>query len=175
MSKIITCTERGIIIYYEKMNKSSFVPYENNNFISNFSSRSSTYQSEDIQFNLLQQIMYDKLVKGTGYYTKSELNNLPEHLIKLIKVKHSKAQFLVRKLRVDSYFKAETKLLNAIFPWVNLGSKMNDYYEGADVPNTVTNYSLGITKKVMVNTFIEHKLLPTDFLNISVTQIQNSL
>jgi len=179
MSKTIHCTAKGILIHHENHHKSHFVPYaeelDQKYYQDKAARKSIVAEMEMLHLNPVQSTMYERLVRGLGYFSKADVTNMPQKTKSKIEAEHSKAQFLVRKLRVDAYFKAETKLLNAIFPHANIGSKVSDYYNGADVPRHVTNQRLGITKKVMIETFIQNRLLPLNFFEISVESTALSL
>jgi hypothetical protein len=179
MSKTIHCTAKGILIHHENHHKSHFVPYaeelDQKYYQDKAARKSIVAEMEMLHLNPVQSTMYERLVRGLGYFSKSDIANMPQKTKSKIEAEHSKAQFLVRKLRVDAYFKAETKLLNAIFPHANIGSKVSDYYNGADVPRHVTNQRLGITKKVMIETFIQNRLLPVNFFDITVESTALSL
>jgi len=179
MSKSIHCNAKGILIYHENHQKSHFVPYaeelDQKYYQDKAARKSIVAEMEILHLNLVQSMMYDRLVRGMGYFSKPEIANMSQKMKSKIEAEHSKVQFLVRKLRVDAYYRAETKLLNAIFPHAKLGSKVSDYYMGADVPRHVTNQKLGISKKVMIETFIQNRLLPLNFFDITVEKTALSL
>jgi hypothetical protein len=159
MLQLASCNERRVVLVSKNAVKVIKLPET--------AAKSVKVNRNVFEMNFLQEKMYNRLTKGIAYYTKEEISMLSYREIKQIEDNFEKSKFIIRKMKVDSYYKTINKLVCAIFSTYNIGSKMRDYYK-VNVPLNITLKSLGITKKDVVDNFIEHRLLPSDFYSLSV-------
>jgi len=171
--KTISASKNGITISYDNSDRSSFIKYEQTNSLQ--IENNLNLKRKRILYNPVQQSMMNRLMKGLTYYSEKELNAIPSEVRKLIDQDYEKAQFAIRKLKVNKYYYAENKLLNAIFPHIKLGSKIIDYYTGcADAINQSLN-KLNISMEEVADSFIEHHLLPSDFKEFTPSYLSEKL
>lgn len=160
--KTVSASATGIMITYDKVGhrkrKTDYQLYEHE-------------QRRSINkipvMNPLQEIMILRLEKGTNFYTQKELSDMPSDIVREIRVNDDTAKLAVRKLKVNTFFYAENRLLNNIFPNVHLGSKLTDYYVGCEGALRASFKTLKITKTILSKAFINCGLLPRNFLSIT--------
>jgi len=173
--KTISATATGIVITYENTGNTLFVKYGESDF-QDKPSRSERPRLKDIQnYNPVQQNMLNRIMKGVSFYSEKELSELPKNIVKSIASDHEKASFLLRKLKVNTYYHAENKLLNAIFPNVKLGDKIMDYYIGCNQVVALSFIELGIGMEAVVSNLIRNRFLPKNFNDLSLQELSKSL
>lgn len=119
-----------------------------------------------VYLNIVQRNMFRKLMYGVQDFSAEQLHSLSTKAIEKIESNYRKAKKILHIYKAKKYYEAETKLLNAIFPHVNLGSIESDWI--VDLPkNETTLNKLKISTKEVVDLFISHKLLPTNFYEIT--------
>jgi hypothetical protein len=164
-TKTITATAKGVAINYEDTGKSCFIPYEPNAYQEK---EKQNYQ-KSVRFyemNTIQRNMYRRLLYGLGAYSQEEIKTMSPAIIFSINKDHHKAKQQINKLKYERMFGAVNKLLNVIFPHV----KFDFYKDGQDV-NFPTFKELKISTIDIVNTWIEGKLLPSNFHQLSEEQL----
>lgn len=165
----ITATAQGIISY-DKDGKQIVQRYDRTFQASSAKNRTARIQTtaEDLQkihLNLVQRQMYRRLMYGIKEYTPEQIASMSPSTISKIVEDYKKAKRALHVLKAKKYFAAETKLMNALFPNQNIGSKDFDWY--LDIPKNVTLRSLGIGTKQVIDEFISRKLLPKNFYTIN--------
>lgn len=174
MAQTITAGKIGIYVKDDDNTVSSFfVPYANKTQTLWLETKEKP-QVEDtndkIHLNFIQQRMLDRLYKGLQLFTEDELKSLSKPIKERIEENKRKAKYIVHTMKVDKYYALENKLLNAIFK-KDLGTKVLDYNVFVDEASNASLKSLNISKKDIIQKFIEHGLLPSDFYNVSTNSV----
>jgi hypothetical protein len=120
---------------------------------------------EKIHLNMIQRQMFRRLMYGLKEYTPEQMATMSPSAVTNIVEDYKKAKRALHILKSKRYYQAETKLLSAIFPNMELGTKDFDWY--LDVPKHVTLRSLGISTKEVIDEFITRRLLPKNFYNLT--------
>ena len=120
---------------------------------------------EKIHLNIIQRQMFRRLMYGLKEYTPEQMAAMSPSVITNIVEDYKKAKRALHVLKAKRYYHAETKLLNAIFPNMEIGTKDFDWY--LDVPKNVTLRSLGISTKEVIDEFINRRLLPKNFYAVT--------
>ena len=111
-------------------------------------------------------LFYDSVsTRPSAEYTPEQIAAMSPSSISKVVEDYKKAKRALHVLKAKKYFHAETKLMNALFPNQNIGSKDFDWY--LDLPKNVTLRSLGIGTKQVIDEFISRKLLPKNFYSLS--------
>jgi hypothetical protein len=187
---VATATAQGVVLQGE--NSSSFQRYQPSDKAGrrNYHARVSTQNKsvhastrENLQLNQIQRSMYRRLMYGLSEYTPDMLAAMSLQSILQVNRQHEQAQQVLYKLKVDRYFQAENKLLNAIFARFTkeraisrelsqpplkgreIGTKRSDYL--VKLPGTATLRKLGINTREICQAFISARLLPRDFFTLS--------
>jgi len=126
-------------------------------------------KSMRLTLNEIQIPMYTRLMKK---YTESEMSFMKPWIKKALAEDYRKAQFLLRKMKFDKQYNAETKIVNAMFPHMKIGTKLIDYLYKNDLPKEVTLRSLHISQQEVVDEFIKNRLLPKNFYELTFTSLQ---
>lgn len=124
---------------------------------------------EKIHLNMVQRQMFRRLMYGLKEYTPEQMATLSPSTISKIVEDYKKAKRALHIMKAKKYYYAETKLMNAIFPSMNLGSKDHDWF--LELPKNVTLRSLGISTKEVIDEFVKRKLLPKNFYNITIQNV----
>lgn len=161
MNKTITATTKGISINYSN-GKSAFIPYQS---VDEISSQNNPRRYKEL--NMIQKTMYRRLMYGTSAYTEQELGTMSQQIIFTIKKEHLRATEAINQLKYETYYGAYNKLLKVIFPQVELS-----YFKDGKFANLPTLKELKITTEQVINTWINHKLLPSNFYSISEETLQ---
>lgn len=161
--KTITATPKGIAINYEQTNKSSFIPYETQErSFQNRVNRFGHYQMNTIQFGLYQQLM-----QGMSMYTPQEIDAMSESAKFTIRNKHTRATDVLNKLKYEKAYGYINKLFSVIFPDVKL-----DYYKDGRFADMPTLRELKISTVDIIDAWINEKLLPLDFYNLTEQRLK---
>ncbi len=165
----ITATAQGIISY-DKEGRQIVQRYDRTYQSASSKNRTQRIQAtmdevEKIHLNLVQRQMYRRLMYGLKEYTPEQISAMSPATISKIVEDYKKAKRALHVLKAKKYFHAETKLMNALFPNANIGSKDFDWY--LDLPKSVTLRSLSIGTKQVIDEFISRKLLPKNFYSIN--------
>jgi hypothetical protein len=172
MKNQITATAQGLLTY-DKNGKPQLERYTQN-----FQSKSdykpkhiaqTSTDLEKIHLNMVQRQMFRRLMYGLKEYTPEQMSTLSPSAISKIVEDYKKAKRALHIMKAKKYYYAETKLMNAIFPTFNLGSKDHDWF--LELPKTVTLRSLGISTKEVIEEFVKRKLLPKNFFNITIQNV----
>lgn len=153
--KTITATAKGIAINYEDSNKSTFIYYEQTSAIIK-------EQNNYFEMNAIQRSMFRRLMYGINAYSSEEIQTMTEIIKYSIKKDHTKAIEVVNKMKYEKYYGDYNKLLSAIFPKI----KLSFYKDGQDFP-TPSLKELKITTSDIINAWINEKLLPLNFYQIT--------
>ena len=161
--KTITATPKGIAINYEQTNKSSFIPYETQErSVQNRINRFGHYQMNTIQFGLYQQLMY-----GMSMYTPQEIDTMSESAKFTIRNKHTRATEVLNKMKYEKAYGHINKLFAVIFPDIKL-----DYYKDGRFADLPTLRELKISTVDIIDAWINEKLLPLDFYNLTEQRLK---
>jgi hypothetical protein len=133
-----------------------------------FSKNPNGYQQDILALNAVQESMFLRLTKK---YDKEDLRCMPVNTRRKITKDYESAQFIIRKFILDEHYHLENKLINAMFPHVEIGSKISDYFFKTRIPTGVTLTSVGISKRQLISEFISKNLLPKDFFELSVENL----
>lgn len=155
MNKTITATRTGIAINYEN-GKSSFIPYDEKETSLHVSTQL-YFQMNDIQRNMYRRLMY-----GLASFTSDEISSFDSSTLFKIKNEHLRATDIVNELKYTRYYGAYNKLLNVIFPQVDL-----DYRKDGKHATLPTLKELKITTVDIIDAWITGKLLPLNFYNLN--------
>ena len=161
--KTITATSKGVAVNYQDSGKSSFIPYEQTAFES---TRSHVGQNILI-LNDIQRNMYRKLMYGMKNYTSEQIETMPQTMIFQIEKDHMRATNVINKLKYQRVYGAYNKLLSVIFPHVEL-----DYYTDGKYVSLPSLRELKISTRNIIDAWIENKLLPLNFYNLTIDTIK---
>lgn len=164
----VTATAQGIITY-DKNGKQIVQRYESTYQAKSHFKPAHVQQTaadmEKIHLNMIQRQMFRRLMYGLKEYTPEQMASMSPNAITSIVEDYKKAKRALHVLKAKRFYHAETKLMNVIFPDMNIGTKDFDWY--LDVPKNVTLRSLGITTKQVIDEFISRRLLPKNFYTIT--------
>jgi esterase/lipase len=164
----ITATAQGIITY-DKNGKQIIQRYDNTyQKKSDFKPKHILETSENLEkihLNMIQRQMFRRLMYGLKEYTPEQMASMSPTAITNIVEDYKKAKRALHVLKAKRHYQAETKLLNAIFPDMEIGTKDFDWY--LDVSKHITLRSLGISTKEVIDEFITRRLLPKNFYTIT--------
>lgn len=169
--KTISANATGIIVKYDRRRKSVYMRYDT--LLQPIIETPNQPVSQS--FNPLQEIMIMRTERGLNFYTRQELSHLPVDIQSEITRNDEKSKLALRKLKINTFYQAENRLLNVIFPHVNLGSKLTDYYVSCEEAVRMTTDQLRITKENIAKAFIDCGLLPRNFYAIKPETILLSL
>jgi hypothetical protein len=124
---------------------------------------------EKIHLNMVQRQMFRRLMYGLKEYAPEQIASLSPSALSKIVEDYKKAKRALHIIKAKKYYEAETKLMNAIFPSFNIGSKDHDWF--LELPKSVTLRSLGISTKEVIDEFIKRKLLPKHFYKITIQNV----
>ena len=169
----VTATAQGIITY-DKDGKQIVQRYDSTyqqkaTFKSKRVQQTAT-DIEKIHLNMIQRQMFRRLMYGLKEYTPEQRASMSPATITQIVSDYKKAKRALHILKAKRYYHAETKLMSAIYPSINIGTKDFDWY--LDIPKNVTLRSLGISTKEVIEDFISRKLLPKNFFSITCENVQ---
>lgn len=160
--KTITATAKGVAVNYEDTHKSSFIQYKKELVV-----ESDNNPRKYLELNTIQKSMYRRLMYGTKAYTPAELSSMNKTTIFSIEKEHIRATEVINQYKYEKHYGAYNKLLKVIFPHIELSYFKDGKY--ADMP---TLAELKITTEDIIRLWIENKLLPSNFLSLSVDTIQ---
>jgi hypothetical protein len=126
--------------------------------------------ADGLYMNIVQRQMYRRLMYGLKEYTPEQIAAMSPASISQIVTDYQKASRALHVLKAKSFYKHETNLIKAIFPHAKIGDKDFDWL--MELPKNATLKKLGIDTLTIVNEFIRRRLLPKDFLTLSVDNIQ---
>lgn len=124
---------------------------------------------EKYHLNMVQRQMFRRLMYGLKEYAPEQIASLSPSTLSKIVEDYKKAKRALHIMKAKKYYHAETKLMNAIFPTFNIGSKDHDWF--LELPKHVTLRSLGISTKEVIDEFIRRKLLPKNFHSITIQNV----
>jgi hypothetical protein len=159
--KTITAKSKGIEIVYHDTQRSTFIPYMNNNAYSQRpKSKYNNYQMNTVQYGMYQRLMY-----GLEIFDKEQLATLDQNTKFAISNMHNRAMDVLNELKYDRTYGYINKLFKVIFPTVEL----NYYKDGKEHKYTKlpTLKELKLTTLDIINVWIKNKLLPLDFYNLN--------
>lgn len=169
----VTATAQGIITY-DNQGKQIVQRYETTYQLkSHFKPKHIQKTAEEvdkIHLNMIQRQMFRRLMYGLKEYSPEQMASMSPSAITQIVEDYKKAKRALHVLKAKKFYHAETKLMNAIFPNMNIGSKDFDWF--LDIPKNVTLRSLGISTKQVIDEFISRKLLPKNFYSITPENVQ---
>ncbi len=156
--KTVTATAKGVAVNYENTQKSTFIPYGEMSQSDNvYRQMNHHYQMNGIQYGLYQQLML-----GPKAYSVNEFESMPESTKFAIRNKHLRATEVLNKMKYEKSFGYINKLFAVIFPDIKL-----DYYKDGKYAEMPTLRELGIKTVDIIDAWIENKLLPLDFYDLS--------
>lgn len=124
---------------------------------------------EKIHLNMIQRQMFRRLMYGIKEYAPEQIVSFSPSTLARIVEDYKKAKRALHILKAKKYYYAETKLMNAIFPTHNIGSKDHDWF--LELPKTATLRSLGISTKQVIDEFIKRSLLPKNFYKLTIQNV----
>ncbi len=133
--------------------------------------REARWGYQEPRMNPIQQSMYNRLLHGLKEYTPAQLAAMDAREIERVKLDFKRAQDVIHRLKCDIYFDGANKLLNSIWPSMQIGSKTQDYLT-AYLPGELTLRRLRISTERVVERLINWKLLPTDFMTLSAETLE---
>jgi hypothetical protein len=165
----ITATAQGIIMYNSN-GKAELQQYsklvQNKTTRSNKVKKTEEALDDKIHLNMIQRQMYRRLMYGLKEYSPEQIASFsPSSLSKIVE-DYKKAKQYLHILKAKKMFDAETKLVNAMFPGHNIGEKDYDWF--MDLPKRATLRNLGITTRQVIDEFITRRLLPKNFLQLTL-------
>lgn len=159
MTKTITATRKGLAINYSN-GKSSFIPYQND---PKPVQRSQCY----FEMNTIQRSMYRRLMYGLSAYQSYEIDTMDATTKFRINQEHFRALDILNELKYEKCYGDYNKLLKVIFPHVEL-----DYRKDGKFSNLPTLKELKIQTREICDAWINGKLLPLNFYNLSETSLE---
>lgn len=162
--KTITATTKGIAINYQDTGKSSFIPYDTTAYET---TRATSTQRNTFIMNEIQRTMYRRLMYGMKNYTEEQVSTMNLTDIMHIEKDHARATDVINKLKYERVYGAYNKLLSVIFPQVEL-----DYYKDGKFCNLPSLKELKITARDIADAWINNKLLPLNFYNLTPATIE---
>jgi len=166
----ITATAQGIVTY-DLNGKAQMIRYDKlaqNKITRSNSVKRTQEQVEKIHLNMVQRQMFRRLMYGLKEYAPEQIASFSPSTLSRIVSDYNKAKQYLHVLKAKKLFVGETKIINAIFG-TNIGQKDYEWY--LDLPKSATLRNLGVSTKDVIDEFINRKLLPKNFLQIS-TEIQ---
>lgn len=162
----ITATQNGIIKYNN--NQPQFIRYDKTyqskvKEKKNYSKRVQN-SMESVELNIIQRQMYRRLIYGLRDFSEEQIKAMSPGTKYKIIVDYSKAKECLTIMKAKKIYKAETMLLNAIFP-LKTGDRDKDWL--LPIPKEYTLRKLGISVKDIINSFINKNLLPKNFFELS--------
>lgn len=136
----------------------------------NYKSKRVQETSDKLYMNLVQRQMYRRLMYGLKEYTPEQIAAMSPATISNIVTDYQKASRALHVMKAKAFYKHETNLVRAIFPHAKIGDKDFDWL--MELPKTATLKKLGIDTLAIVKEFIRRRLLPENFLTLSVDNIQ---
>jgi hypothetical protein len=125
---------------------------------------------EKLFLNFIQRQMYRKLMYGLNEYRPEQISKMSPKTITHIVKNHEKALKILHILKAKKLYKNETNLVNSIFPHAQIGNSDNDWL--IKLPKDATLKKLGISTREIVDEFIQRKMLPIDFYNLSTDTVK---
>lgn len=166
--KTISATNKGINVCFLDNKKHMYITYEESPFSKIQIEGTAQYQEfEKNVFNPVQKRMYNQLVYGFTVYTEEEIERLPARFKKHIKVRYTKAQLVINKLKQKIVNAAVDKFLIKVFPKSDTAQAIA-YTNGYD-PNYLCKFTfkeLGLSNVTVAEYLIKHSLLPKNFFKL---------
>lgn len=164
----ITATSQGYVTYDEN-GKARMMRYEDT-YQAKAEKRSKNITKtkeriEKLHLNLIQRQMYRRLMYGLKEYTPEQIASFSPQTIEKIVDDYKRTKRYLHILKAKKLYSGETKIINAIFPQANIGSKDYDWF--LDLPKSATLRSLGISTKDVISELIRRKLLPRNFFELT--------
>lgn len=167
---VVTATAKGIVyhtnpkkvIKYKLEIKEDLTVKENK--------KSMIVEPEKIYLNMVQRQMYRRLMYGMREYDKKQILAMSDKAIRRVESDYKKAKRAIHILKAKKCYHAETKLISVIFNRKDLGKYDYDWY--IDLPKHYTLRKLGIGTKDIIDDFIQRKLLPQNFYELSPENVE---
>lgn len=172
---VITATSQGVVLFLEK-SKNLFIHYEKNpsksiaqiQNVTNFKAKET--QHEKLYLNIIQRQMYRRIMYGLNEFSQEQLASFSSETVQKIEDDYKKGKRIIHVMKAKKLYKQETDLINALFPGFNIGEKEHDWY--LEIPKNITLRTLSISTKEVIINFIEKRLLPNNFFEITLENIK---
>lgn len=169
-SSSITATAQGVVVY-DKNGKANLQKYANTyQAKSAFKSKRVQETADKLHLNLVQRQMYRRLMYGIKEYSPDQIASMTPSVISQIVMDYQKAARILQVMKAKLFYKNETSIIRAIFPHAKIGERDRDWQ--IELPKSATLNKLGITTKDVIDEFINRRLLPKNFFNISPQTIE---
>jgi hypothetical protein len=166
---VVTATAKGLIYHSTDKSPRRKVNYERVRKIKKdltvADNKPQRKEVDKIYLNMIQRQMYRRLMYGMKEYDKKQILAMSTKAIKRVEEDFKKAKRAIHILKAKKCFGAETKLISAIFPTHNIGKFDYDWY--LDIPKEFTLRKLEISTKEIIDDFIQRKLLPKNFYELT--------
>lgn len=166
--KTVSATSKGINICFLDNQKHAFKTYEESPFSKIQIEGTAQYQEFEKQvFNPVQKRLYNQLVYGFAIYTEDEIAKLHPRIKKHIRIRYTKAQIVINKLKQKIVNTSVNQLLIKFFPKSTTTKKlvnMNGYHP--DYLCKFTFKELGISSATIAEYLVKHSLLPKNFFQL---------
>lgn len=166
--KTISATNKGINVCFLDNKKHMYITYEENPFSKIQIEGTAQYQEfEKHVFNPVQKRMYNQLVYGFSCFSEEEMEKLHPRIKKHIKIRYTKAQVIINKLKQRIVNNSVNQLLIKFFSKSTLAKEIvaiNEYN-----PNYLSKFTfkdLGITNTMIAELLLKHGLLPKNFFQL---------
>jgi len=166
--KAVSATEKGINVYFLDNKKHMHVVYESNPFSKIQIEGTVKYQEFEKQvFNPVQKKMYNQLVYGFSVFTEEEVEKLHPKIKKSIRIRYTKAQRVINKLKQKIVNASVNEFFTKLFPKSSTAKRIactNGYQ-----PNYLCKFTfkeLGMTNVMIAEYLIRHSLLPKNFFQL---------
>ena len=170
----VSATPAGISILGEDSRYSRFERYEQTlqARLANQRPAVRTHGQEagTLELNPIQRSMYRRLMYGLKEYSAEQIAAMSHAALERVQRDHKRCSQVLHRLKCDRYFGPYDKLLNALFQHIpKLGTKSTDYM--VRLPGEATLNKLKISTEEVIACLIAAKLLPADFLSLSVSSL----
>jgi hypothetical protein len=147
---------------------------KNQRYSNSYESKSNN-KTKDVQetadrlyLNSVQREMFRRLMYGVKEYTPEQIKAMTPSTLAKVVTDYEKASRILHIMKAKIYYKAETKMVKAIFPHAKIGER--DYDWMMELPKNVTLKKLNISTLEIIEEFIKRKLLPKNFLSITTSE-----
>lgn len=166
--KTISATSKGINVCFLDNQKHRYLTYEENPFSKIQIEGTAQYQEfEKNPFSPTQKKLYNQLVYGYSCFSDEEVKKLHPRIKKHIRIRYTKAQILINKLKQKIVNNSVNQLLIKFFSKSTLVKEMvkiNEY--NPQYYSKFTFKDLGITNVMIAELLLKHGLLPKNFFQL---------
>jgi hypothetical protein len=170
----------GELAYKGDKKPSTFQKYENTYHQKGFERNGNIQQTvEKLELNLIQRQLFRRLMYGISDFSQEELIALSPQSITQIVLNYEKAKKALHVLKAKKYYHDTNKLMDSVIA-ANFEKRSEKEYVPKNrdcdwylpLPKYATLNKLGISTKEIVEDFIRRSLLPKNFFQVSMENIQ---